>query len=103
MTLAVNVAARVVGLTDSRLGGMDQRLDAFFGEGVGEFKRTPKGVFNFLRGQSNVLAFLYLDVKPAIAARKRSPRKMSSATWCSRDATTGRSSPNASSTGRRVW
>jgi cytochrome P450 len=74
MTLAVNVAARVVGLTDSRLPDMDQRLDAFFAEGVGEFKRTPRGIFDFLVGQWNVLAFLYLDVKPAIAARKRQPQ-----------------------------
>ena len=34
-----------------------------------------QGVFNFLRGQWNVLAFLYLDVKPAIAARKRQPQE----------------------------
>jgi len=74
MTLAVNVAARVVGLTSSRLPGMDRRLDAFFREGVGEFRRTPRGIFDFLTGQVNVLAFLYLDVKPAIAARKRQPQ-----------------------------
>jgi cytochrome P450 len=55
--------------------GMDQRLDAFFEEGVGEFKLTPGGIFNFLRGQVGVLAFLYLDVKPAIAARKRQPQE----------------------------
>ncbi len=71
MTLAVNVAARVVGLTTSRAPGMDRRLDAFFAEGTGEFRATPRGIFEFLRGQANVLAFLYLDVKPAIAARKR--------------------------------
>src|SRR5690606_14258308 len=40
MTLAVNVAARVVGLTDSRVPGMDKRLDAFFAEGTGEFRPT---------------------------------------------------------------
>lgn len=74
MTLAVAVAARVVGLTESRLPGMDKRLDAFFAEGVGEFTRTPRGIFDFLVGQWNVLAFLYLDVKPAIAARKRQPQ-----------------------------
>lgn len=75
MTLAVNVAARVVGLTDSRVAGMDRRLDAFFAEGTGEFRATPRGIFEFLRGQANVLAFLYLDVKPAIAARKRQPQE----------------------------
>ena len=74
MTLAVNVAARVVGLTDSRVPGMDRRLDAFFAEGTGEFRPTPRGIFEFLRGQTNVLGFLYLDVKPAIAARKRQPQ-----------------------------
>lgn len=71
MTLAVNVAARVVGLTESRLPGMDKRLDAFFAEGVGEFKRTPRGLVNFLVGQWNMLAFLFLDVRPAIQARTR--------------------------------
>ena len=75
MTLAVNVAARVVGLTDSRVAGMDRRLDAFFAEGTGEFRATPRGIFEFLRGQANVLAFLYLDVKPAIDARKRRPQE----------------------------
>ena len=30
LTLAVQVAARVVGVTNSRLAGLDRRLDAFF-------------------------------------------------------------------------
>ena len=72
MTLAVNVAARVVGLTDSRVPGMDKRLDAFFAEGTGEFRATPRGIFEFLRGQANVLA-LSLSRRQAGHCRTQAP------------------------------
>ncbi len=75
MTLAVNVAARVVGLTDSRLPGMDKRLDAFFEETDTEPKLTPGGIINLLKTQWRVLAFLWLDVQPAIAARRKDPQE----------------------------
>ncbi len=75
MTLAVNVAARVVGLTNSRLPGMDKRLDAFFEETDMEPKLTPRGIANLLKTQWRVLAFLWLDVQPAIAARRKNPQE----------------------------
>ncbi len=75
MTLAVNVAARVVGLTDSRLPGMDKRLDAFFAETDAAPKLTPGGIVSLLKTQWRVLAFLWLDVQPAIAARRKQPQE----------------------------
>jgi cytochrome P450 len=75
MTLAVNVAARVVGLTDSRLPGMDKRLDAFFEETDMEPKLTPRGIVEMFKTQWRVLAFLWLDVQPAIAARRKHPQE----------------------------
>ncbi|GAC1353949.1 MAG: cytochrome P450 [Herpetosiphon sp.] len=71
MSLAVKVAGEVVGLTNSRLPGMDQRLNAFFAGNAGAFRRTPRAVWNALMSQARVLAFFAIDVKPAIQARRR--------------------------------
>ncbi len=73
MWLAVRVAAQVVGLTDSRLPGMDQRLDAFFSNRVGV--QGWRLQLQQLRRRSHILTFFWLDVKPAIAARRRQPRE----------------------------
>ena len=74
MRLAVAVAAEVVGLTDSTLPGLDRRLDAFFsGNLVGN-----GGWLDRLRQRLNrvrILSFFYLDVKPAIRARRKAPRE----------------------------
>jgi cytochrome P450 len=75
MQLAVRVASQVVGLTNSRLPGMTARINAFFKNDQSEFKLTPRGLLSFVRGQSRVLAFYLLDVKPAISARRRQPRE----------------------------
>jgi cytochrome P450 len=75
MNLAVNVAAQVVGLTDSRLPGMDKRLDAFFQETDMEPKLTPSGIVSLVKMQWRVLSFLWLDVQPAIVARRKQPRE----------------------------
>ena len=75
MGLAVGVAGRVVGLTESRLPGMPRRLDAFFeGDTIG-FGWSPRALFGFARNQARVAAFFYLDVKPAIEARRKKPRE----------------------------
>jgi cytochrome P450 len=75
LALAVRVAAEVVGLTSSLLPGMARRLDAFFSwEGAA----TPASVrarLRSLRMQWHVLAFFWLDVQPAIRARRRQPRE----------------------------
>ncbi|GHO78824.1 cytochrome P450, putative [Ktedonobacter sp. SOSP1-85] len=71
MKLAVRVAAEVVGLTNSRLPGMAKRLEAFFGSEPLTFNWTPRVLLSFLRNQTRMAAFYYLDVQPAIKARKR--------------------------------
>lgn len=71
MKMAVRVAAEVVGLTNSRVPGMDKRLDAFFAEDIDIGNWSPRTVLNAVWMQSRVAAFFYLDVKPAIAARRK--------------------------------
>ena len=75
MGLAVGVAGRVVGLTESRVPGMARRLDAFFAGGVPPFGWNPRALLGFARNQARVAAFFYLDVKPAIEARRQSPKE----------------------------
>ncbi len=71
MRLAVQVAGKVVGLTNSLLPGMDRRLDAFFGHDPTAFGWSPWALLAFVRTQARLLLFFGLDVKPAIRARRR--------------------------------
>jgi cytochrome P450 len=75
LELAVRVAAEVVGLTDSPLPGMPARLDAFFQNELRPFRWTPRELWSFLRVQRRILTFFFLDVRPAIRARRRQPRE----------------------------
>lgn len=75
MGLAVGVAGRVVGLTESRLPGMARRLDAFFEGDMTGFGWSPRALLGFARNQARVAMFFYLDVKPAIDARRKEPRE----------------------------
>lgn len=75
LALAVRVAAEVVGLTSSRLPGMDKRLNAFFAQEVQASGWHPLALARFLRIQLHMAAFFYLDVQPAIRARRRQPRE----------------------------
>ena len=73
MRLAVQVAARVVGLTDSRVPGMAGRINAFF-----EQRRTQRRAGRLLEellGQWRTAKFFFLDVQSAIAARRRAPKE----------------------------
>jgi len=75
LKLAVKVAARVVGTTNSTLPGMALRLNSFFEVGEVSEEKNPLNRL-FLRfyhslQQSNVMLFFLLDVKPAIRIRKR--------------------------------
>ncbi|ULH18134.1 cytochrome P450 (plasmid) [Deinococcus sp. KNUC1210] len=82
MELSVEVAARVVGLTDSLKPGMDRRIDALLsgsGDSLGE-KRV--GTLARLRSavtQSKSLLrmsdFYRVDVRPAIQARRKRPQE----------------------------
>ncbi|CAM3827120.1 cytochrome P450 [Deinococcus frigens] len=76
LVLAVEVAAQVVGLTSSLLPGLEKRVMSFVEHGLDS---QPGAAQNMSRGrqtlmQTNVAAFFLLDVKPAIAARRRKRR-----------------------------
>ena len=75
LRLAVRVAGAVVGLTSSRLPGMDRRLNAFFAEESGAFGWSPRALWRFARMQTRVAAFYLLDVRPAIGARRQRPQE----------------------------
>lgn len=75
MALAVAVAAEIVGLTDSRLPGMDRRLDAFLSRPASAPSWRPADLLAYLRTQLALLRFHLLDVRPAILARRRRPRE----------------------------
>lgn len=73
LNLAVSVASSVVGLTNSRLPGMDRRIEAFVSGGANGAPGTgekPSGRQQFRMAATTSLFFL-LDVKPAIEARRR--------------------------------
>lgn len=77
LSLAVQVAGQVVGLTNSRLPGMAGRLETFFEQEPTKPQDTGKrkpGFFATVRqilNQRRMLFFYWLDVQPAIKARKR--------------------------------
>jgi cytochrome P450 len=73
MKLAVRVAAQIVGLTNSLLPNMARRINAFINTDFSKAggKLTPRTVFDHLLNQIKMFKFLYLDVKPAIRARKK--------------------------------
>lgn len=73
LEMAVRVAAQVIGLTNSRLPGMSERLDAFFKSEIMAFSWRPRAVWQFLTNQRRMFAFYMLDVDPAIRARRRKP------------------------------
>ncbi|GER82622.1 hypothetical protein KTAU_12590 [Thermogemmatispora aurantia] len=75
LEMAVRVAAEVVGLTDSLLPGMARRLEAFFRYPIERLSPDPRTWLNFLGLQWAVLRFYWLDVRPAIRARRRQPRQ----------------------------
>jgi cytochrome P450 len=76
LELAVRVAAEVVGLTNSLLPGMPTRLEEFFRYEVDNRSRwSPRTLWHFLNMQRSILAFFFLDVRPAIQARRRQPRE----------------------------
>jgi cytochrome P450 len=69
--MAMQVAAQVVGLTNSRLPGMDKRIESFFIMRPG---RSRLGAIRLMWRRRRFLAFFFLDVKPAIKARRRKPQ-----------------------------
>jgi cytochrome P450 len=77
MKLAVRVAAEVVGLTNSLLPNMAGRIDAFINQDISQAneKLTLRTAWSHLQNQVRMAKFLYLDVKPAIRARRRNPQE----------------------------
>ncbi len=73
LRMAVQVAARVVGLTDSLLPGMAGRIARFVEHGEPPASPAARKLAAFAN-QAQVLGFLALDVKPAIKARRRQPQ-----------------------------
>jgi len=75
MEMAVQVAARVVGLTSSSSQGMSRRLDTFFAGDPLEQPRGLRGLLTTVRSGTATARFFTFDVKPAIRARRRAPRE----------------------------
>lgn len=76
LRLAVQVASQVVGLTSSRLPGMEKRIEAFVtgkldSEPFAPLKPSP---LRDVQMGGAVGLFFTLDVKPAIEERKKAPK-----------------------------
>lgn len=70
LELAVAVAAEIVGLTARPAEEMARRLESFFASGGGGSGRVSAFLF-MLRGQWRMWRFHAMDVRPAIARRRR--------------------------------
>ena len=75
MWMAVQVAARVIGLTDSSVTGMSRRLGAFFASNPLAVGRGPAARVRGVLGGARTAHFYAADVKPAIRARRRHARE----------------------------
>ena len=75
MRMAVQVAARVIGLTDSSVTGMSRRLGAFFASNPLAAGRGPAARVRGVLGGARTAHFYAADVKPAIRARRRHARE----------------------------
>jgi cytochrome P450 len=75
MRMAVQVAARVIGLTNSSIAAMSRRLGSFFNSTPLAVRRGPRDLFRAVATGNTTARFYYLDVKPAIRARRRTRRE----------------------------
>ena len=75
LDMAVEVAGRVVGLTNSILPGMSKRLERFFESTVPGEPKNLLDTVKVIISQWPTLKFYLLDVKPAIIAHKRKPQE----------------------------
>jgi cytochrome P450 len=74
LALSMQVVAQVVGLTNSRIGGLTRRLEAFFAETTLPQKQTFFSRLMQLVNARRLLVFYWQDVRPAIRARRRQPQ-----------------------------
>lgn len=81
MELAVEVAARVVGLTDSLRPGMDRRIDELLSgsdiatDAPGDLAAHVRSLAQQAKGLLRMSNFYRLDVRPAILARRKKPQQ----------------------------
>lgn len=80
MALAVDVASRVVGLTDSRRPGLDRRIDRLLAggdvlTGTAEVRRWLHRVTQNATGLTRTVDFYRTDVRPAIRSRRATPQE----------------------------
>jgi len=75
LDMAVRNAAEIVGLTNGDCGAMARRLEALVTYGVPQGESKLSAVLAFFRSQVLTMKFLWRDVKPAIAARRRQRRE----------------------------
>jgi cytochrome P450 len=75
LELAVTVAADVIGLTESPVEGMMQRLESFFKPMPSASSSRLEKVTYSLLGNFRTLRFLFQDVRPAIASRRKQRRE----------------------------
>ena len=71
LEMAVAVAAEIIGLTDSSLEGMSARLNSFFTRGDRSKVSRLRQAFHSVLNNLALLGFFWMDVKPAIKARKK--------------------------------
>jgi cytochrome P450 len=74
LDMAVTVAAEIVGLTNSDKEGMVRRLDSFFSLDMSKTGFVATTI-TAIRAQWGVLQFYMRDVRPAINARRKTPRE----------------------------
>lgn len=75
MRMAVQVAARVIGLTDSSVAGMSRRLGAFFASNPLSAGRGPAARVRGVLGGARTAHFYAADVRPSIRTRRRHARE----------------------------
>lgn len=75
LALAVQVASKVVGLTNSHSPGIDLRLNAFFASEIPSFGWSPRSLLNMVKSQWHVWQFYTQDVQPAIQVRRSQPQE----------------------------
>jgi len=71
LEMAVAVAAEIIGLTDSSLAGMSARLNSFFTRGDSHKIGKLRHAVNQFLNNFALLGFFWMDVKPAIRARRK--------------------------------
>jgi cytochrome P450 len=72
--LAVQVASRVIGLTDSRWGGMTKRVGGILDNANSFSSKGWGALVGQLKMQASMLSFFYVDVKPSLQKRRKNPQ-----------------------------